>query len=170
MRHDSSTCNKTHSYVTWLIHMQQNSSTCDIIQQLECDSSIRNMTHSAVTWLIRMWHDCDSFVHDETREYVTWLIIGDVTHSCVTWSLDVWYVCDVCDVCVCLCVWESLCLCVRELCVICVCVCILILNWPGNTEVFFLSLWLSMLIYECVLPHTWRSHVTYMKERHHTHT
>jgi len=45
-------CDMTHSYVTWYIHLNDDSFVCD-------------MTHSCVTWLIHTWHD---------HSYVTWLI------------------------------------------------------------------------------------------------
>ena len=42
------TCDVTHSYVTWLIHVSR-------------DSFIRDMTHSCITWLVHTWHD--SFIY-----------------------------------------------------------------------------------------------------------
>jgi len=78
-----STCDVTHSHVTWLIHMWHGSFTCD-------------MAHSRVTWLIPVWHD--SFPCDMTHSRVTWLILVwrdsftcDVTHSRVTRLIHEWH-------------------------------------------------------------------------------
>jgi len=83
--------------VTWLIHLWNDSSTCD-------------MTHSRVTWLIHVWHD--SFTYDMTHLRVTWVIYNrrwlranslksmwllhllhdsfacDMTHSRMTWLIN----------------------------------------------------------------------------------
>jgi len=80
----------THSYVTWLIHMCQ-------------DSFIRDMTRSYVTWLVHMSHDSfhvwhDSFIRDTTHSRVTWLLhtwhdsfTCDMPHSYVTWLIHMWH-------------------------------------------------------------------------------
>ena len=104
-------CTVTHSYVTWLTHVQHESFICD-------------MTHACVIWRIRMWHD--AFIRDMTHSYVTWLVhmwrdqfkcdmtyshvtcrashahptnithmspeafMRDMTHSYVTWLIHMW--------------------------------------------------------------------------------
>ena len=45
-------CDRTHLYLTWLIHLWHDSFICD-------------MTHSSVTRLIHLWHD--SFICDDTH-------------------------------------------------------------------------------------------------------
>jgi len=86
----SPVCHRTHSGVTWLIHIW-----------LDC--FMRDMTHSCVTRPIYMQHD--SFTSDMTHPCVTWLIhvchdafVCDMTHSCVTWLIHSWHASFMCDI------------------------------------------------------------------------
>jgi len=84
VQHASLTCDMTHSCVTWLLRMWQDSFMWDVGDSLlVCDMTLHPSVccqvsaKIAVTWLIHVRHDSltsDSFLCDMTCSFATWLI------------------------------------------------------------------------------------------------
>jgi len=134
----------THSYVTWLIHMQRDMTQSYVIIPIRLRTQSCGTRRIHVTWHI---HACDgthSCVWRDTYIYATWLTYTwhdsftcDMTHSHVTWIIHVWHDSHVTwlvhlprqvfdgplrHLCMCMCV--GVCVCVCRCVWMCVCVCL----------------------------------------------